>query len=162
MGQNNCKPQPGDLIEIDRPRHKHWALYMEDGYVINLTPVGKGIADWQGARHFSGAPRPLSPSMDWVKKQRLEVVQNNTWRVNNESDQCHPPLTLTEIIHHAKDYIDKDFTYRVFGSNCEDFVKKLRYGEGVTEQVSARGEPWVPPRAAPGCWLTSAGCEITI
>ncbi|XP_030810518.1 phospholipase A and acyltransferase 1-like [Camarhynchus parvulus] len=137
MGQNNCKPQPGDLIEIDRPRHKHWALYMEDGYVINLTPVGK--------KQLKLGIHTVPVFIRRVKKQRLEVVQNNTWRVNNESDQCHPPLTLTEIIHHAKDYIDKDFTYRVFGSNCEDFVKKLRYGEGVTEQSR-----------------TSAGCEITI
>uniref|UniRef100_A0A3Q1GXC0 Phospholipase A and acyltransferase 1 n=1 Tax=Acanthochromis polyacanthus TaxID=80966 RepID=A0A3Q1GXC0_9TELE len=32
-------PQPGDLIEIFRPAYQHWALYLGDGYIINLTPV---------------------------------------------------------------------------------------------------------------------------
>ncbi len=34
-------PQPGDLIEIFRPAYQHWALYLGDGYIINVTPVGK-------------------------------------------------------------------------------------------------------------------------
>lgn len=34
-------PQPGDLIEIFRPAYQHWALYLGDGYVINVAPVGK-------------------------------------------------------------------------------------------------------------------------
>lgn len=34
-------PQPGDLIEIFRPAYQHWALYLGDGYIINLTPVGE-------------------------------------------------------------------------------------------------------------------------
>lgn len=34
-------PQPGDLIEVFRPGYQHWALYLGDGYVINLTPLGK-------------------------------------------------------------------------------------------------------------------------
>ncbi|XP_077641806.1 uncharacterized protein LOC144246805 [Lonchura striata] len=121
MGQDNCKPQPGDLIEIDRRRHQHWALYLGDGYVINLTPVGKqdlklGV---QNAPIF----------IRKVKKQRLkEVVQKNKWRVNNESDQAHTPLSVKKIIQCAEHYIDKELTYREFGSNCEHFVKNLRYG----------------------------------
>lgn len=34
-------PQPGDLIEIFRPAYQHWALYLGDGYIINVAPVGK-------------------------------------------------------------------------------------------------------------------------
>ncbi|NXX65027.1 HRSL1 enzyme, partial [Spizella passerina] len=117
------------LIEIDRPRHKHWALYMGDGYVINLTPVGKQL--------LKVGIRTVPVFIRKVKKQRLmEVVQNNSWCVNNESDRCHRPLTLMEIIWRAKDCIDKDFTYRGFGSNCERFVKNLRYGDAVSDQVS--------------------------
>lgn len=33
--------QPGDLIEIFRPAYQHWALYLGDGYVINVAPLGK-------------------------------------------------------------------------------------------------------------------------
>lgn len=37
----SADPQPGDLIEIFRPAYQHWALYLGDGYIINLTPVGE-------------------------------------------------------------------------------------------------------------------------
>lgn len=37
----SADPQPGDLIEIFRPAYQHWALYLGDGYIINLTPVGQ-------------------------------------------------------------------------------------------------------------------------
>ncbi|XP_053842013.1 uncharacterized protein LOC128811980 isoform X1 [Vidua macroura] len=121
MGQDNCKPQTGDLIEIDRRRHQHWALYVGDGYVINLIPVGKQdlkLGDYK-----------MPVFIRKVKKQRLkEVVQKKKWRVNNECDQYHTPLPVKEIIQCAEHYIDKELTYREFGSNCEHFVKKLRYG----------------------------------
>ncbi|XP_028857225.1 uncharacterized protein LOC114802504 isoform X2 [Denticeps clupeoides] len=37
-------PQPGDLIEIFRPAYQHWALYLGDGYIINLSPIDEGQA----------------------------------------------------------------------------------------------------------------------
>jgi len=42
--QSNEEPQPGDLIEIFRPAYQHWALYLGDGYIINLTPVGQWLS----------------------------------------------------------------------------------------------------------------------
>lgn len=41
-------PEPGDLIEIFRPVYQHWALYLGDGYVINVAPIGKPAAVRQG------------------------------------------------------------------------------------------------------------------
>ncbi|NWS09538.1 HRSL1 enzyme, partial [Motacilla alba] len=65
------------LIEIDRPRHQHWALYMGDGFVINLKPVGK--------EDLQLGDCTVLVFIRKVKKQRLkEVLQNNTWRVNNK------------------------------------------------------------------------------
>ncbi|NXH47597.1 HRSL1 enzyme, partial [Dicaeum eximium] len=124
--------QPGDLIEIDHRFHQHWALYLGDGYVVNLTPVGKALQtdEMQGASRVPVFTRK-------VKKQRLkEVVRNHKWRVNNKYDRSHTPRPVKEIIRSAEGYIGKEMTYRVFGSNCEHFVTKLRYGEGVSEQVS--------------------------
>lgn len=40
LPDTSLDPQPGDLIEIFRPAYQHWALYLGDGYIINLTPVG--------------------------------------------------------------------------------------------------------------------------
>uniref|UniRef100_A0A803VZL8 LRAT domain-containing protein n=1 Tax=Ficedula albicollis TaxID=59894 RepID=A0A803VZL8_FICAL len=130
MGQKNSKPQPGDMIEIDRPLHQHWALYIGDGYVIHLTPVGKpkiklGLHDV-----------PVFTRM--VKKQRLKkVVRLNKWRVNNKYDESKNPLPVEEIILRAATYMGKKMKYHSFGRNCEHFVEKLRYGEGVSEQHRA-------------------------
>ncbi|XP_064241761.1 uncharacterized protein LOC135278851 [Passer domesticus] len=130
MGQDNCKPQPGDLIEIDRPRHQHWAIYVGDGYVINLTPVGKpGLKP--GAHTMPVFIRK-------VKKQRLKkVVKNHKGHVNNKYDHSYPPLPVKEIIQRAESYIDRELNYPGFGSNCEYFVIELRYGEAVSEQLRA-------------------------
>lgn len=57
-------PQPGDLIEIFRPAYQHWALYLGDGYIINVTPVGKAGTAQQGAEGSWGDSGALSPSMD--------------------------------------------------------------------------------------------------
>ncbi|NXO88142.1 HRSL1 enzyme, partial [Sitta europaea] len=114
------------LIEIDRQLHQHWALYVGDGYVIHLTPVGKqdlklGIHDVQVFTRK-------------VKMQLLkEVVEKDSWRVNNESDEKHTSLPVEEIIRQAEGYIGKEIKYRGFGSNCEHFVKKLRYGDQVSD-----------------------------
>ncbi|NXP67528.1 HRSL1 enzyme, partial [Chloropsis cyanopogon] len=117
------------LIEIDRPRHQHWALYLGDGYVITLTPAGK--------QDLNVGVHTVTVFTRKVKKELLKkAAGKNTWRVNNTSDQLHTRLSVKEIIQRAEDYIGKELTYRVFGSNCECFVKMLRYGEGVCEQVS--------------------------
>lgn len=75
-----------------------------------------------------------------VKKQLLkEVVGNNKWRVNNKYDRSRTPLPVEEIIRRAERWIDQEVTYDVLGSNCEHFVTELRYGKGVSDQVSDTG-----------------------
>ncbi|NWV28405.1 HRSL1 enzyme, partial [Origma solitaria] len=117
------------LIEIDRSFHQHWALFLGEGYVINLTPVGKSKKRAQTLRvHI--VPQFIRK----VKKQPLkEVVGNNKWCINNKSDQDSTPLPEEEIIRHAEGLIDMEMTYHGFGSNCERFVKRLRYGEQVSD-----------------------------
>ncbi|XP_056354532.1 phospholipase A and acyltransferase 1-like isoform X3 [Oenanthe melanoleuca] len=127
MEQDNRNPQPGDLIEIDRQFHQHWALYMRNGYVIHLTPEDKQEVKQEGLK--------VTVFIRTVKKKLLvNVAGKNQWRVNNKSDKQHNPLPVEKIISHAKAYIGKEVTYRSFGSNCERFVKKLRYGEAFSEQ----------------------------
>ncbi|XP_018768503.3 phospholipase A and acyltransferase 1-like isoform X1 [Serinus canaria] len=130
MGQENSQLQPGDLIEVDRPFHQHWALYIGGGYVINLTPVGR--KDVQLGVHTVAA------FIRKVKKQRLKVVvRNNKWRVNNKYDDSYSPLPVEEIIRRAEICNDRVLNYRGFGSNCENFVKKLRYGDPLRASVGS-------------------------
>lgn len=72
-----------------------------------------------------------------VRMQLLkEVVGSDSYRVNNKYDDNHTPLPICEIIERAQVLIDQEVSYDLLGSNCEHFVTLLRYGEGVSEQVS--------------------------
>uniref|UniRef100_A0A3Q0S3N4 Phospholipase A and acyltransferase 1 n=1 Tax=Amphilophus citrinellus TaxID=61819 RepID=A0A3Q0S3N4_AMPCI len=126
-------PQPGDLIEIFRPAYQHWALYLGDGYIINLTPV-----DETQAAAMSSVKSVFSRKAV-VRMQLLkEVVGSDSYRVNNKYDHNHTPLPVSEIIQRAQVLIDQEVSYDLLGSNCEHFVTLLRYGEGVSEQQASR------------------------
>ncbi|XP_010122512.1 PREDICTED: phospholipid-metabolizing enzyme A-C1, partial [Chlamydotis macqueenii] len=123
-------PQPGDLIEIFRPAYQHWALYLGDGYIINVTPVDEGPpATFASAKSvFSRKAR--------VRMQLLkDVVGSDTYHINNKYDGTYPPLPVEEIIRRAEYLIDQEVSYDLLGNNCEHFVTLLRYGEGVSDQA---------------------------
>ncbi|NWS75832.1 HRSL1 enzyme, partial [Crotophaga sulcirostris] len=122
--------QPGDLIEIFRPAYQHWALYLGDGYIINVTPVD------EGAPGSISSAKSVFSSKARVRMQLLkDVVGEDTYRINNKYDSSYTPLPVEEIIRRAEAYIDKEVSYDVLGSNCEHFVTMLRYGEAVSNQA---------------------------
>ncbi|XP_061739040.1 phospholipase A and acyltransferase 1 isoform X1 [Nerophis ophidion] len=124
-------PQPGDLIEIFRPAYQHWALYLGDGYIINLTPV-----DERQAAAMSSVKSVFSRKAV-VRMQLLkEVVGADCYRVNNKYDHTHTPLAVHDIIQRAQLLIGQEVSYDLLGSNCEHFVTLLRYGQGVSEQAT--------------------------
>ncbi|NWU79615.1 HRSL1 enzyme, partial [Onychorhynchus coronatus] len=131
MSSRRHQPKPGDLIEVKRPLYQHWALYLGDGYVINVTPVD------EGAPSLSVSIVSIFTRKAKVKKQLLkDVVENDDWEVNNKYDRSRTPLPVREIIRRAESYIDMEVTYDLLGNNCEHFVTMLRYGAGVSDQVS--------------------------
>ncbi|XP_072723234.1 phospholipase A and acyltransferase 1 [Ciconia boyciana] len=124
-------PQPGDLIEIFRPAYQHWALYLGDGYIINVTPIDEG-----SAAKFASAKSVFSRKAR-VKMQLLkDVVGNDYYHVNNKYDGTYTPLPVKEIIRRAEYFIDQEVSYDVLGNNCEHFVTLLRYGERVSDQAT--------------------------
>ncbi|NWS84101.1 HRSL1 enzyme, partial [Toxostoma redivivum] len=128
--QKNCKPQPGDLIEIDRTHHQHWALYMGHGYVIHLTPAD------ENSPPMSVSSVTLLTREAKVKKELLRNAAGNAnWCVNNKYDQYRNPFPAEEIIRRAERQIGRVVVYRLLYKNCEHFVTELRYGEGISEQV---------------------------
>ncbi|XP_074860640.1 phospholipase A and acyltransferase 1 isoform X2 [Carettochelys insculpta] len=123
-------PQPGDLIEIFRPAYQHWALYLGDGYVINVAPVEEGAAALLASAKSVFSRKAL------VRMQLLkDVVGSDTHRINNKYDGAYAPLPVEQIIRHSEFLIGQEVSYDLLGSNCEHFVTLLRYGEGVSEQV---------------------------
>uniref|UniRef100_A0A8C5UHI1 LRAT domain-containing protein n=1 Tax=Malurus cyaneus samueli TaxID=2593467 RepID=A0A8C5UHI1_9PASS len=114
-------PNPGDLIEIKWPDFQHWALYMGDGYVIHVTAAA-GLSR-------SNPTETILTGMAKVKKELLEdVAGDHEWQVNNVYDWYHFPLPEEEVIWRAEGYIGKEVPCVVFGSDCEHFVRRLRYG----------------------------------
>ncbi|XP_057595285.1 phospholipase A and acyltransferase 1 isoform X1 [Hippopotamus amphibius kiboko] len=137
MAFNDCfslnypgNPQPGDLIEVFRPGYQHWALYLGDGYVINIAPLDDGVS-----ASFTSAKSVFSRKA-LVKMQLLkDVVGNDTYRINNKYDETYPPLPVEEVMQRSEFVIGQEVEYDIFVNNCEHFVTLLRYGEGVSEQV---------------------------
>ncbi|NXA17779.1 HRSL1 enzyme, partial [Ibidorhyncha struthersii] len=119
-------PRPGDLIEISRSAYKHWALYVGDGYVINVVPPD-GVS----------SAKSVLTGKAWVRKQLLkEVVGTDTYRVNNKYDRTYTPLPVKDIIRRAEHFVNKEVSYDVLSNNCEHFVTMLRYGVCVSDQAT--------------------------
>uniref|UniRef100_A0A8C5UHE7 LRAT domain-containing protein n=1 Tax=Malurus cyaneus samueli TaxID=2593467 RepID=A0A8C5UHE7_9PASS len=117
-------PNPGDLIEIKWPDFQHWALYMGDGYVFGVPGIPVST---------------ILTGMAKVKKELLEdVAGDHEWQVNNVYDWYHFPLPEEEVIWRAEGYIGKEVPCVVFGSDCEHFVRRLRYGGQVRHLLAAR------------------------
>ncbi|KAM4770381.1 phospholipase A and acyltransferase 1-like [Cyanocitta cristata] len=155
MAHGNSNPKPGDLIEIDRPVYRHWALFVGDGYVINVTSIDEGPAS------VSVSTTSLLTRKAKVKKQLLkEVVGDDKWRVNNKYDRSRTPLPVEEIIQRAERWIDREVPYDLVGSNCEHFVTMLRYGEGVSDQVRKALEAIGTTAAAVGGILAVVGIAV--
>ncbi|KAM5155213.1 phospholipase A and acyltransferase 1 isoform 1-T3 [Callospermophilus lateralis] len=137
MALNGCfsldyhaNPHPGDLIEVFRPGYQHWALYLGDGYVINIAPVD-GIPS-----AFTSAKSVFSTKA-LVKMQLLkDVVGNDKYRINNKYDETYPPLPVDEVMQRSEFVIGQEVAYDLLVNNCEHFVTLLRYGEGVSEQAN--------------------------
>ncbi|XP_006201013.1 phospholipase A and acyltransferase 1 isoform X1 [Vicugna pacos] len=138
MAFNDCfslsypgNPQPGDLIEVFRPGYQHWALYLGDGYVINIAPLADGVP-----ASFTSAKSVFSRKA-LVKMQLLkDVVGDDTYRINNKYDETYSPLPVEEVMQRSEFVIGQEVEYDVFVNNCEHFVTLLRYGEGISEQAN--------------------------
>ncbi|CAK7298621.1 Phospholipase A and acyltransferase 1 [Vulpes lagopus] len=138
MAFNDCfslsypgNPQQGDLIEVFRSGYQHWALYLGDGYVINIAPLEDGIS-----ASFTSAKSVFSKKA-LVKMQLLkDVVGNDSYRINNKYDGTYSPLPVEEVMQRSEMVIGQEVEYDILVNNCEHFVTLLRYGEGVSEQAN--------------------------
>ncbi|XP_007900616.1 phospholipase A and acyltransferase 1 [Callorhinchus milii] len=122
---------PGDLVEIFRPAYQHWALYLGDGYIINVAPLDEGPT-----ATFASAKSVFSRKA-MVKMQLLkDVVGRDPYTINNKYDDNYTPLPVEEIVNRAEFLIDQEVSYDLLGNNCEHFVTLLRYGEPVSDQAN--------------------------
>ncbi|XP_032411434.1 LOW QUALITY PROTEIN: phospholipase A and acyltransferase 3-like [Xiphophorus hellerii] len=129
------KPEPGDLIEIDRGSYQHWAVYVGEGFVVHLAPPSEVPA--------AGSSSIMSVLADKaiVKKEVLwDVVGTDKWLINNGLDQKYKPRPPHDIVREACTMVGWELPYCVFRGNCEHFVNELRYGKAESRQVQHAGE----------------------
>ncbi|KAM6953340.1 phospholipase A and acyltransferase 4-like [Aplochiton taeniatus] len=124
------KPNPGDLIEIDRGPYRHWALYIGDGYVIHLAPPSEVAG--------AGANSLLSISHEYavVRRDRIwDVVGTDSWKINNLLDDEYKVREIHVIIKEARRLVGHRQRYNLRSYNCEHFVTWLRYNKAESRQV---------------------------
>ncbi|XP_076015677.1 phospholipase A and acyltransferase 4-like isoform X2 [Genypterus blacodes] len=113
---------PGDLIEIDRVRFKHWAVCIGNGEVVHLVAlidVTNAMTDTEGE----------------VRREHLkDVCGKSFWRVNNDQGLQNKPRTAAQIVQDALSWVDETVTYNLATYNCEHFATQMRYGRAVSQQ----------------------------
>ncbi|KAM7389350.1 hypothetical protein PAMP_023334 [Pampus punctatissimus] len=127
--ESSKEPEPGDLIEISRSFYEHWAVYIGDGYVVHL--VGQNLGSSGASSTVSG-----DSAKGQIKKEKLrDVVNGDSWRVNNLYDKKWKPRPQQEIVKEALSWVGKDVKYSLTDANCEHFATRCRYGKGKSFQV---------------------------
>uniref|UniRef100_I3N030 Phospholipase A and acyltransferase 5 n=1 Tax=Ictidomys tridecemlineatus TaxID=43179 RepID=I3N030_ICTTR len=122
------RPRPGDLIEIFRIGYEHWAIYVEDDYVVHLAPPSEEFE--------VGSITSVFSNRAVVKYSRLQdVLHGCSWKINNKLDGTYLPLPVDKIIQRTKNMINKMVQYSLIEGNCEHFVNDLRYGVHRSQQV---------------------------
>ncbi|XP_073722852.1 spartin-like isoform X2 [Misgurnus anguillicaudatus] len=133
--QYDKMPKPGDLIEIFRVGYQHWAIYIDDGFLIHLGP------DSEYSRVGSCGTMSVPTNIAIVKQEKLrDVVGNDKYHINNFLDYKYKPRPFSDIIKDAKSLVGTTVSYNPINRNCEHFVTELRYGKPECHQVSDDAE----------------------
>ena len=104
----------GDLIEIERIKHVHWAVYIGDNNVIHV--------------------HENSEEMSMNKDKLINVTNGNSWKINNYKDKKTVPRTPEEIVNIANyEYTNPNVYFR----NCKRFAKYCRYHKSLKSKLSS-------------------------
>ncbi|XP_065098911.1 spartin-like [Paramisgurnus dabryanus] len=133
--QYDKMPKPGNLIEIFRVGYQHWAIYIDDGFLIHLG------SDSEYSKVGSCGTMSVPPNIAIVKQEKLQnVVGNDKYHINNLLDYKYKPRPFSDIIKDAKGLVGTTVSYNPINRNCEHFVTELRYGKPECLQVSDDAE----------------------
>lgn len=123
-------PELGDLIEIFRGAYQHWAIYIDDGFVVHFSPPIECAPD--GSCTQGG----LLSDIAEVKREKLsDVVGKDKYQINNLLDDQYDVQPISVIIQRARTLVGETFPYSVLENNCEHFVTEMRYGNPESCQV---------------------------
>lgn len=125
---SDLKPQPGDLVEIDRTLYSHWALCVGNNQAIHVQGLNKNQIDI-----------PLSGSATVKIGKLIEVCGASPVRVNNKDvpakERGLKALPSDKVISASKKLVGKTVNYNLLSRNCEHFVTEWKYGKAWSDQV---------------------------
>ncbi|CAI4232797.1 unnamed protein product [Auanema sp. JU1783] len=135
-------PQPGDLIQFHKHVYSHWAVFVNDDYLIHVqapdggrksgtVTIGKQKLDSYLNEHFVGVTL-----WDLFNNQGKSGVQQMGClaSVNNRFDKIKKPFAVDEIIRRAESRAGDNWEYDLFKHNCEHFAHWCRNGVKVSKQ----------------------------
>ncbi|XP_054159050.1 phospholipase A and acyltransferase 1-like [Oppia nitens] len=146
---------PGDLIEIQRNKYKHWVLFesvdsMGNVWCYHVSAVGQHMMDDEvadGLRKevsFNGnALLKYEPLIDILKDN--ECLQPSLCRINNQSLMAKEMLKTTnnqmpvldQVLSHLNRLKDSILKYDLKSLNCEHYCTLWKYGIGWSSQVNS-------------------------
>ncbi len=132
---SKCPPQKSDILEINRGKYFHYALYDCDSMCFHIT------LDDGDYEIFD----PVIGMKAYIRYHHLKnILANNKKetpskvRVNNQEDRAKEeglnPRNPDEIITQLKNLVNTEVNYQITSCNCETYATQWRYGRGWTEQ----------------------------
>ncbi|CAF1515495.1 unnamed protein product [Adineta ricciae] len=130
------KAKPGDMIEFIRGTYSHWAIYVDDGFVIHRwgdhDGIGKSVGFWGNFLTFSGTQFDKATILQSKVDDVLRL--GGKARINNYRDGKWKPLETDVILDKARRALNTE-GYNLVYNNCEHFATECRYGEASSRQV---------------------------
>ena len=119
MDKTINKPQPGDILSVNRGLYKHYGVYVGNNTVV----------------HFSGGKgHELSACRARIRKTSLEnFSRNGEVQVETRGTEYYSPR---ETVMRALDAVGSEKgKYALPWNNCEHFANWCRYGKKRSAQV---------------------------
>ncbi|CAL1536800.1 unnamed protein product [Lymnaea stagnalis] len=115
FGESPTEVEPGDIIDIQRKRYRHFAIYIGKGRVVHRFADGKvGVVE---------------------EDDIWNVLQQDKWKRNTYDDQLIPYSSRHKIVERAKSKLGSS-EYSVFNKNCEHLANWCRYNIETSKQVT--------------------------
>ncbi|XP_046576567.1 phospholipase A and acyltransferase 3-like [Haliotis rubra] len=122
--------QPGDLLEFDRGRINHWAVYIGNREVVHFLGVGGA-----GGLKHQCKKCVVKFCKGVVHKEGFgDVPGNSKVYKNNSKDTKLKPFQPDEIVRRASCNLGV-VDYNIVLTICEHFATWCRYGKTESDQV---------------------------